>query len=145
MITRTFLLHYYFKSIYFRVRHMINIIYTNGLPIVIICETCTVRLFITPSHFLHDIILPDVCENQTWREHEKVSLFEHDTIVSGVDVVAAAVESCGPSEATCSNKQCIPKSKVCDGEVDCSDGSDETRCSTSENSLAVLNSKKKKK
>lgn len=38
-------------------------------------------------------------------------------------------EACGYNEATCSNKECIPKSKICDGQIDCSDGSDETRCS----------------
>lgn len=59
-------------------------------------------------------------------------------MISGVDVVVPAIESCGPNEATCSNKQCILKSKVCDGEIDCSDGSDETRCSTFENLLAII-------
>lgn len=86
-------------------------------------------------------ILPDT--RVKIKRHENVSSFEYD--FSGVDVVAAAVESCGPAEATCSNKQCIPKSKVCDGEVDCSDGSDETRCSTFENSLVVLDYKERKK
>ncbi|XP_020284881.1 basement membrane-specific heparan sulfate proteoglycan core protein isoform X6 [Pseudomyrmex gracilis] len=32
-------------------------------------------------------------------------------------------------EATCSNGDCIPKSYVCDSKYDCSDGSDEMRCS----------------
>lgn len=51
-------------------------------------------------------------------------------LVSGIDVTVRPIEVCGVNEATCSNKQCIPKSKVCDGQIDCSDGSDETRCST---------------
>lgn len=53
----------------------------------------------------------------------------NDTLISGTDITARPVEACGLNEATCSNKQCILKSKVCDGQIDCSDGSDETRCS----------------
>ncbi|XP_050052982.1 basement membrane-specific heparan sulfate proteoglycan core protein-like isoform X1 [Aphis gossypii] len=45
-----------------------------------------------------------------------------------VDVTVRPLEACGLNEATCSNKECILKTKVCDGQIDCSDGSDETRC-----------------
>jgi hypothetical protein len=45
-----------------------------------------------------------------------------------IDVTVRPLESCGLNEATCSNKQCILKTKVCDGQIDCLDGSDETRC-----------------
>ena len=37
--------------------------------------------------------------------------------------------TCGSNEATCSNGQCISCSKVCDGNFDCTDGSDEQSCS----------------
>ncbi|XP_077787120.1 basement membrane-specific heparan sulfate proteoglycan core protein-like isoform X2 [Podarcis muralis] len=37
---------------------------------------------------------------------------------------------CRKDEAVCSNKQCIPRDYLCDGERDCSDGSDESRCGT---------------
>ncbi|XP_076180736.1 terribly reduced optic lobes isoform X6 [Ptiloglossa arizonensis] len=36
---------------------------------------------------------------------------------------------CHYDEATCSNRECIPKSYICNGRVDCTDGSDEMRCS----------------
>lgn len=49
--------------------------------------------------------------------------------ISGIDVTDRPSVACAINEATCSNKQCILKSKVCDGQIDCSDGSDETRCS----------------
>lgn len=62
--------------------------------------------------------------------------FNNNIIIPGIDVTARPPETCGYNEATCSNKQCIPKSKVCDGQIDCSDGSDETRCSMFKLSLA---------
>ncbi|XP_076230657.1 terribly reduced optic lobes isoform X13 [Nomia melanderi] len=37
--------------------------------------------------------------------------------------------TCGYDEATCNNRECIPKSYVCNGRIDCTDGSDEMRCS----------------
>ena len=37
--------------------------------------------------------------------------------------------TCGSNEATCANGQCISRSKVCDGNFDCTDGSDERSCS----------------
>ncbi|KAK9294716.1 hypothetical protein QLX08_010779 [Tetragonisca angustula] len=37
--------------------------------------------------------------------------------------------ACQYDEATCSNGQCIPKPYVCNGRLDCTDGSDEMRCS----------------
>ncbi|XP_067214248.1 basement membrane-specific heparan sulfate proteoglycan core protein isoform X9 [Linepithema humile] len=38
-------------------------------------------------------------------------------------------EVCQYDQATCSNGDCIPKTHVCDGKFDCTDGSDEMRCS----------------
>ena len=36
--------------------------------------------------------------------------------------------TCGPTQATCSNGQCIPRDRVCDGTYDCNDRSDELNC-----------------
>ena len=36
--------------------------------------------------------------------------------------------ACDIEEATCRNGQCIPRSGLCDGRIDCSDGSDESQC-----------------
>ncbi|GFR68373.1 heparan sulfate proteoglycan 2 [Elysia marginata] len=35
---------------------------------------------------------------------------------------------CGRDQSTCGNGQCIPRDYVCDGEADCTDGSDESQC-----------------
>jgi hypothetical protein len=36
--------------------------------------------------------------------------------------------TCGPTQATCSNGQCITRDRVCDGNYDCNDRSDELNC-----------------
>lgn len=35
---------------------------------------------------------------------------------------------CEIDQATCRNGECIPRSGLCDGRTDCSDGSDESNC-----------------
>lgn len=40
--------------------------------------------------------------------------------------------ACGPEHFTCSNNCCISEDLECDGEAQCSDGSDETQCSNCE-------------
>nr|XP_046221837.1 LOW QUALITY PROTEIN: basement membrane-specific heparan sulfate proteoglycan core protein-like [Oncorhynchus gorbuscha] len=40
------------------------------------------------------------------------------------------VGPCKVDQATCQNGECVPRDYLCDGERDCSDGSDEFRCGT---------------
>ena len=37
--------------------------------------------------------------------------------------------ACEYWQATCANGECIDKTAICDGDVDCQDGSDESSCS----------------
>ncbi|KAI5699533.1 hypothetical protein M8J75_004395 [Diaphorina citri] len=52
------------------------------------------------------------------------------TVEKWVDPTTPAPRACAQNEATCANGECISRSKVCNGNYDCSDGSDEMRCST---------------
>ena len=37
-------------------------------------------------------------------------------------------EQCGDEDVRCGNDQCVKKAKICDGNFDCSDGTDESDC-----------------
>ncbi|KAK4879912.1 hypothetical protein RN001_008058 [Aquatica leii] len=51
------------------------------------------------------------------------------TVEAQIAPVTRPPKACDLHEATCSNGDCIAKHLVCNGNFDCSDGSDETRCS----------------
>lgn len=53
-------------------------------------------------------------------------------------VLPAPVGPCRVDQATCQSGECIPRDYICDGERDCSDGSDEFRCGRSGKSGARL-------
>ena len=36
--------------------------------------------------------------------------------------------ACASYQATCANGECIDRAAICDGDIDCSDGSDESSC-----------------
>ncbi|XP_061457671.1 basement membrane-specific heparan sulfate proteoglycan core protein isoform X5 [Rhineura floridana] len=51
-------------------------------------------------------------------------------VVSIKPSLSPELRPCRRDEAVCSNKQCIPRDYICDGERDCHDGSDELNCGT---------------
>lgn len=50
-------------------------------------------------------------------------------LISDEVPTAKPLVTCGPDQATCANSDCVLKTKVCNGNYDCSDGSDERNCS----------------
>ena len=48
--------------------------------------------------------------------------------ISGILPTTRPPTACGFSEATCANGECIDREGICDGDIDCSDRSDEASC-----------------
>ena len=67
--------------------------------------------------------------SQTWEsgtELSKASL--SNVMLSGVVTTVRPAAVCPPHQATCANGECIDRTAICDGDIDCSDGSDESSC-----------------
>ena len=51
-----------------------------------------------------------------------------NVFVAGILPTTRPPTACGFSEATCANGECIDRAAICDGDIDCSDRSDEASC-----------------
>ena len=67
-------------------------------------------------------------EGSQWLSMQRYSLLILHLFLTAEVPTVLPLTTCGPTEATCSNGECIDKSRVCDGRYDCSDRSDEIRC-----------------
>ncbi|XP_023290722.1 basement membrane-specific heparan sulfate proteoglycan core protein [Orussus abietinus] len=73
---------------------------------------------------------PYICEAVGYAPHTPDSKVTVYLTVEKFDLPSTRPpQVCKYDEATCSNGDCIPKSYVCDNKFDCTDGSDESRCS----------------
>lgn len=60
---------------------------------------------------------------------KQITLINLDFCFTDPEPVTRPPLACGRNESTCSNGECVPKHFVCNGHYDCTDGSDEMRCS----------------
>ncbi|XP_069775261.1 basement membrane-specific heparan sulfate proteoglycan core protein isoform X3 [Narcine bancroftii] len=54
----------------------------------------------------------------------------HGSTAAPVSTIGGVLRPCPVDKAVCQNGQCIPRDYLCDGERDCTDGSDELDCGT---------------
>nr|CAD7589934.1 unnamed protein product [Timema genevievae] len=85
------------------------------------------KITITPSKSLHTQLYMPYGQNPLLK-YGVLPYSEYD-IYNTVELPATRPPTaCALNEATCSNGECIDKNRVCDGQYDCTDGSDEMRC-----------------
>ncbi|XP_062714560.1 basement membrane-specific heparan sulfate proteoglycan core protein isoform X8 [Aedes albopictus] len=102
----------------------------NGMPLPPGSRDLNGRLEIPNIRFDHNGDY--VCEAVGYPKSTPGSTKTVHLIVERYNYAERPPSACSIAQATCMNGDCIAKSQICDGNYDCTDGSDETGCSKSQ-------------